>query len=262
MKKLLPSFFVFFLLSSITCATLYAQGKAQEYYQLKTFTVKNEKQESMMDAYLKDALLPALKRTGIDHVGVFKLRSSKFILANKVYVLIPFTSLVQFEGIEKKLSKDKDYVLAGKDYINASHNNPPYERFTSTVLRAFTEMPKLKATSVEGPRQDRVYELRSYESPTEMTYLNKVDMFNAGGEVKLFDELGFNAVFYAEVISGDRMPNLMYMTTFTNMEQRETKWGDFSNSEVWKKLSAEAKYQNNVNKADILLLYPTEYSDY
>jgi hypothetical protein len=35
-----------------------------------------------------------------------------------------------------------------------------------------------------------------------------------GGEVPLFVRLGFNAVFYGEVIVGSHMPNLMYMTTF------------------------------------------------
>lgn len=260
MKKLFPTLFVFLLLASFTCTTLNAQE--EEYYQLKTYTIKNEKQESAMDLYLKEALLPALNKTGITQVGVFKLRQNKFALANKIYVLIPFSSLSQFEGLDKHLSEDKDYQLVGSDYINASFKNPPYERFTSTILRAFTGMPKLLPSPVEGPRADRVYELRSYESPTEKTYLNKVAMFNAGGEIKLFNDLGFNAVFYAKVISGDHMPNLMYMTTHTNMEQRDAKWDAFRNSPVWKKLSAEKKYKNNMNKADILLLYPTDYSDY
>jgi hypothetical protein len=129
-------------------------------------------------------------------------------------------------------------------------------------MKAFTEMPQMKPSEVEGPRKDRVYELRSYESPTEATYLNKVDMFNKGGEIGLFESLGANAVFYAEVLSGDRMPNLMYMTTYPNMEKRDALWEAFFASDKWGELSTDPKYQNNMNKADKLLLYPTEYSDY
>ena len=131
---------------------------------------------------------------------------------------------------------------------------------TLCYLRAFPDMPKMKPTSVGGPRADRVYELRSYESPTEATYQNKVAMFNEGGEVTLFDTLGFNAVFFAEVISGDRMPNLMYMTTFPDMHTRNTKWKSFGDSPIWKEISGMEKYQNNMNKLDSFLLYPTAYS--
>ena len=87
-------------------------------------------------------------------------------------------------------------------------------------------------------------------------------MFNAGGEVKLFDDLDFNAVFYAEVISGSQMPNLMYMTTHADQATRDANWKNFVDSEVWSKLKVMPKYQNTVSRNDTKLLYPTEYSDY
>ena len=87
-------------------------------------------------------------------------------------------------------------------------------------------------------------------------------MFNAGGEVVLFEELGFNAVFYAEVLSGDKMPNLMYMTTFKNQESRDEHWKAFGSAPKWKEISSMPKYQNNVSHIDRMYLYPTEYSDY
>jgi hypothetical protein len=104
--------------------------------------------------------------------------------------------------------------------------------------------------------------LRSYEGPTERLYRQKVYMFNEGGEVILFDRLKFNAVFYAEVLNGSRMPNLMYMTTFKNMAERDQHWKDFSNDSTWKRISALPEFQNTVSKADINFLYPTDYSDY
>lgn len=250
------------ILISAFAADGYSQNQKRQYYQLKTYTLQNEKQDSVMDAYLKDAYLPALKRAGIEKVGVFKYRPNNFLTANKIFVLIPFVSLEQFETLDDMLAQDKAYASSGANYINAQYEEPPYERINSVLMRAFPGMPKMKPSEVQGDRKDRVYELRSYESPTEATYQNKVAMFNKGGEIELFESLGANAVFYAEVLSGDRMPNLMYMTTYQNMEKRDAVWESFFTSKKWGELSTDPKYLNNVNKADKLLLYPTQYSEY
>lgn len=239
-----------------------AQKVGRELYQLKTYMLDTEEQVQVTDAYLKDAFLPALKRIGIGPVGVFKPRPNEEDTTRKIWVLIPFSSMDEFLSLDELLAKDEAYASAGKDYINASHENPPYQRVESTLLKAFIDMPKMKTPELDGPRADRIYELRSYESPTEKYYWNKVDMFNAGGEVALFDKLNFNAVFYAEVLSGSKMPNLMYMTTFSNQESRDTHWDAFRNAPEWKELSAMPKYQNNVSHADIYFLFPTEYSGY
>lgn len=257
-KISLPLFLMLCMVLS-TYAT-YAQDK--EFYELKTYTIKNNDQEERMDSYLEKAYLPALKRMGIQNIGVFKMHEDKFLKSDKIYILIPYQSLAQFESTEKMLALDKAHLKDGADYINAKFENPPYERINSVLLRAFPDMPKMKPTTVEGPRKDRVYELRSYESPTETLYKNKVNMFNEGGEVELFESLGFNAVFYSEVISGDSMPNLMYMTTFPTMEKRDALWKNFGDSPKWKEISSMEKYQNNMNKLDRYLLYPTAYSDY
>ncbi|MEP7279608.1 MAG: NIPSNAP family protein, partial [Bacteroidota bacterium] len=106
------------------------------------------------------------------------------------------------------------------------------------------------------------YELRSYESPTENLHINKVHMFNEGGEIPLFKRLKFNAIFYADVINGSHMPNLMYMTSFENMEAREQHWKTFATDAEWKKLVALPEYQHNVSKAEIILCRAAGYSDF
>lgn len=234
----------------------------REYYQLKVYTFDTDKQVEITDKYLENAYLPALKKLGIKNIGVFKPKPNKTDSIIKIFVLIPFTSMNQYLTIEDSIHKNEDYLLKGSDYLTASYNNPPYNRIESTLLKAFVDMPQMQPSKLESPRTERVYELRSYESPTEDYFTNKVDMFNAGGEVKLFDQLEFNAVFYAEVISGSKMPNLMYMTTFENQTSREAHWRDFVDSPEWKTLSAMEKYQNNVSHIDIIFLYPTHYSDY
>ena len=252
-----------FLLLVLTCSlSLQAQQKSREYYQLKIYSFENEVQEQLTDDYLKNAFLPALKRLDINNVGVFKTRATDSETPKKTYVLIPFTSIVQFSLLDDTLTVDKIHQEAGKAYLKAPHDKPAYQRVQSVIMKAFVDMPRMEPSKLDGPRKDRIYELRSYESATETLYRNKVDMFNAGGEVKLFDRLKFNAVFYAEVISGANMPNLMYMTTHANQEVRDTNWKAFGDAPEWKKLKADPNYQNNVSRNDTKFLYPTEYSDY
>ena len=239
-----------------------AKAQTQEYYQLKIYSFDNEAQEKLTDNYLEIAFMPALKALDIKNIGVFKPRPSENDTSKKTYVLIPFSSLVQFRLLEDALATNESYKSKGKAYLEASHDKPPYSRIESSLMKAFVDMPKMRPSTLDGPRKDRIYELRSYESATEELYKKKVDMFNAGGEVALFDKLGFNAVFYAEVLSGARMPNLMYMTTHANQEVRDANWKAFVDSPEWNKLKVIPKYQNTVSRNDTRLLYPTEYSDY
>ena len=87
-------------------------------------------------------------------------------------------------------------------------------------------------------------------------------MFVEGDEVALFKRLGFNAVFYADVLAGSKMPNLMYMTTFANQASRDDHWKAFTDDAQWKSLKGNPVYQNNISKITIWFLRPTDYSDY
>jgi hypothetical protein len=52
------------------------------------------------------------------------------------------------------------------------------------------------------------------------------------------------------------------MTSFEDMDDRNKHWKTFVDDSYWKKLSAMPEYQNNVSHVDIILMYPTNYSDY
>jgi hypothetical protein len=234
----------------------------QEFYTIRVYQLKNKDQEERVEKFLQTAFLPALHRSGIPEIGVFKPIGNDTAAIRKIYVLIPGKTLEQLATLSRSLDKDAQYQADGKDYIDAAHDNPPYIRMESILLQAFPEMPRHAVPgALQGPRSERVYELRSYEGPTEKYYANKVRMFNEGGEVPLFQRLGFNAVFYASVIAGSHMPNLMYMTSFDNMASREQHWKTFGEDPFWKKLVAAPEYQHNVSHADIIFLHPTTYSD-
>src|SRR5205085_6738088 len=125
----------------------------------------------------------------------------------KIYVFIPYKSLSDIDGLNSKLEKDNAYNTAGADYLNSAHDNPAYARFSKIILKAFSGHPVLTESKLTGPRNERVYELRSYESASEKLFRKKVDMFVKGNEIAIFDNLKFNPVFYAEVLAGAAMPN-------------------------------------------------------
>jgi hypothetical protein len=69
-------------------------------------------------------------------------------------------------------------------------------------------------------------------------------------------------VFYDEVLVGNHLPNLMYLSTFVNQAARDEHWKRFVEDPHWKKLIAMPEYQHNLSKMTISFLRPTDYSDY
>ncbi|MFY0626233.1 MAG: NIPSNAP family protein [Reichenbachiella sp.] len=249
--------FLALIISVFFCSCI--SDNTREFYHLKTYTFNSAEQMALMDNYLAETFLPALKNTGVKNVGVFKTRIAEKDSSLNIYVLIPYNSLDDIQITEDLLNKTETVLKASATFTN---EQPPYARQSSVVLRAFEDMPMMLPSPLTGERKDRIYELRSYESATEAKFWNKVDMFNAGGEIALFKKLNFNAVFYGEVLSGPKMPNLMYMTTFKNQKDRDLHWKEFVDSPEWNTLKGMPEYQKNVSKIDIYFLYPTEYSDY
>jgi hypothetical protein len=258
MKK---KFFLMFLLVASIPGQLFSQ-KGREWYELKIYTLNKPGQEKTVDQFLKDSYLPALHRLGLNNIGVFKPVETDSAFGKKIYVLIPYPSVQKFTELSANLNNDKQYLSQGKDYLEATHDNSPFNRLQSILMLSFSKHPILQKPKLTGNRSERIYELRSYEGPTEKRNENKIKMFNDGDEIGLFATLNFNAVFYGEVMAGSRMPNLMYMTTFDNQASRDEHWKAFVAHPQWEKLKTSPEYQNNVSKADIMLLRPTEYSDY
>jgi len=192
----------------------------QQYYEIKIYHVYGP-QEARVDAYLKDVYLPALHRAGIASVGVFKPLETDLQAGKNIYVFIPYKTLEQYASVPDLLAKDLTYQNAGKPFLAAPHNDAPYSRHESILLKAFKNYPIPFFPEYKNDASERVYELRSYESATEDLALRKIHMFNEGGEIDIFTRLGFNAVFYGEVLVGSAKPNLMYMTTFTDMKSRD-----------------------------------------
>ena len=252
---------VMIIISSFSSCCALTPPSKQAFYEIKIYHVYGS-QEGKVDTFLKDVYLPALHKAGIAKVGVFKPIETDVLAGKMIFVFIPFNSIDQYLSLAETLSKDKQYVEKGASFLNAPYNEPPYNRHESILLKAFKNMPQPFFPEYSNSVSERVYELRSYESATEELAIKKIHMFNEGGEIDIFTKYGFNAVFYGEVLAGKSKPNLMYMTTFANMQSRDDHWTAFGASAEWKALSPKEEYKNTVSYIDRYLLRPTNYSDF
>lgn len=239
-----------------------AAAQKLENYVLITWNYHLPQQESVTGEFVKEALLPALHRAGYRNIGVFKPAAADSSWSGKrLYLLIPCKNPGSATNIDR-LFTNKEVMTKGATYLNADPAQPPYDRKEVTILQAFSGLPEMELPKLTGPMENRIYELRSYEGPTELKYKAKVSMFNDGDEIGLFRELGMNGIFYGEVIAGSRMPNLMYMTAFPDMATRDKLWKAFFSHPKWKQLLTVKFYEKSVSKADIFLLQPMPWSDY
>jgi len=262
MKKLLPKILLLITLIAPVFCMANPPVKGGEFYQITVYHFANTAQQELIEQYLKDAYLPALHKQKIKNIGVFTAIANDTAVDKRIYVIYPIQSLQQVLTIKENLDKDEAYKLNGKAYLEAPSKKPAYSRMENILLKAFHLAPFMNLPKLSSPKTERFFELRSYESPSETYFKNKVKMFNEGGEIPLFKRLNFNAVFYASVISGSRMPNLMYMTSFESKADREEHWKSFMIAPEWKVLSGLPEYQGNVSRNEQIFLHATAYSDY
>jgi hypothetical protein len=219
-----------------------ADADQPQYYELRVYSTQSADQRQRINDYWQNAAIPAYNRMGIQPVGVFTEQEDS--ATNKIYVLIPCDSLEIYGAIPAKLAADADYQKAAADYLAALKSNAAYERFESSLLVAFDGMKHI--TLPPADKKPNLFELRTYMSPSEGKGLNKVQMFNSG-EIPLMQSVGLAPVFYGRTVVGAKMPCLTYMLSAENPEAHKRHWQGFSASPVWKKMSADPQYQDNVS---------------
>jgi hypothetical protein len=230
-----------------------------EYYELRRYRLQAGPKVELANRFFGDALMPALNRLGISPVGVFSVTIGPE--SPSLYLLIPNVSIETLVTIESRLELDAEYQKAGAPFLNAPAQDPAYVRVESSLLRAFERMPRLQVPSVSAEHRPRIFELRTYESPSDQDHKRKVEMFNSG-EIDVFGQAGFWSVFYGDTIIGSRMPNLTYMFCFNDFADRDKKWDVFRSSPAWKQLSTLPRYafEAIVSSITNVILSPTPYS--
>jgi hypothetical protein len=239
---------------ALTPAAQAADAGPAQYYELRVYTTKSEQQQKQVSDYWQNAGVPAYNRMGVSPIGVFtELQDSP---TNHVYVLIPFESLEVFSAVRARLAADAAYQAAAADYLGLIKSSAAYERIESSLNVAFDSMKKLAAPPSSADKSPWIFELRTYESPSEGKGINKVDMFNHG-EVPLMQESGLSPVFFSQALLGSHLPNLVYMVSGENMDEHKKHWKAFGEAPVWKKLSSDPQYKDNVSRVISVFLKRT-----
>jgi len=275
MKKLLLSITCLFasliIFANVSTATIsniektistFAKEPARDYYLIQVYHCSTAKQIANIDAFLKNTFLPYIHENGIQKVGVFAPLDNDTARDKRLYVWVPFKNIQKLDELDQKIEALDPMGNAAIIHLESADSSLPYTRIEKIITRAFKFQPQYVTTSTLTKSSSRVYEYRSYESPTEDMHLRKVHMFNEGGEVTLFASLNFNAIFYSKVIAGSSMPNLIYMTSFNNMEDRNAHWKSFVEAPLWKKISVAPEYLNSVNRNETVLMSARDYADF
>jgi hypothetical protein len=212
-----------------------ADSTAPEYYELRLYHLRRGSRQKLIQDYHRDVLIPALNRYDIGPVGVFE----PYIGPDSptIYLLIPYKTIDAFAGLSRRLASDNEYQKSGASFLNLPTSDPAYVRAESSLMVAFSGMPRLEAPK----KQPRIFELRTYESPNKKANQKKIEMFNTA-EITIFRHTGLRPVFFGETLIGARLPNLTYMVTFADVAERESSWSKFGADPEWKKLSSSAEF--------------------
>jgi hypothetical protein len=237
-----------------------AEGSgANVFLELKKYELHNspEDQAPRLTAFLGDTYAAALTRAGGKLIGAF----NNLIGMEAPYLLTvtQYDSLAAMQTALAKLAADAEYqhALAGLE----TDSGYPFQRQESSLLKTFDGMPQPLVSAPSDQHPPRYFELRRYESQTEVTLVRKVKMFNSG-EIGIFQRLGMRPVFFGETLVGERMPNLYYMLSFDSWEARDELWKKFGSDPEWKKLSSppefhDARIVSNISNA---ILRPLKFS--
>ena len=243
--------------AAVACAGPGASAGArpkQEIHELRVYQAKDAATQTIVGTYLKQALLPALNRQGIDRIGVFTEFEKPD--SNDIFVLIPFKTWESFSEVTPRLMADGAYLKAAADYFARPKKQSAYARIWSRLMKAFAGMPTLEPP----PKGTGIYELRTYESHTEKHAFLKVDMFNTG-EIQVMRDVKLGPVFFGETLVADDVPNLTYMLSAPNLDEHNKHWKAFGAHPEWKRMKALPKYKDTVSKITKWYLKPESYSE-
>jgi hypothetical protein len=169
-----------FLASSLAASTVgiaanltaeNAPAPSREYYQLRRYSLLSGPQLKLTESYFSDALIPALGRLGMGPVGALKLDIGP---ETPSYVLvISSTSLVDLAELELRLVKDAEFLTAASPFWNATNAAPAFVRVESWLLKAFEGWPKLTPPPSAATKAKRIFQLRTYESPSNCEHVRR-----------------------------------------------------------------------------------------
>jgi hypothetical protein len=238
-----------FLAASVAASAvaMTGSGSAQapagrEFYLMRRYALQSGPQTKLTEDYFAGALIPALARMGMGPVGALRLDLGPETPA--YYLLVPGPSAQALAELNLRLAEDAAFMKAAEPFWSATAAAPAFERVESSLLAAFTGWPRLTPPASAATKGKRIFQLRTYESPSDGDHVRKVEMFHSG-EFEIFLRAGFHPVFFGDTLVGSRMPCLTYMLSFADQAELEAKWAVFRDDPDWKKLSTSPRFASD-----------------
>lgn len=250
MKCLFTSIFIFSI-----CILSFARGPVsgeKEIYEWRIYTLTGNGAE--LDRFFSETLIPVYNRLGVS-IGAFApLKKEETELR---YLLFVYPDLKAFSRVKKEIWKDSVFSREAQPFFDQTAPNPLYSNFESFLCEAFDKIPRMRRPD---PART-LFEYRIYHSPNEEANQRKVKMFNVD-EIDIFDKTGINSVCYGEILSGSRMPALIYLTWYLNEDTRNEAWEKFRNHKDWIRIKSLPEYSNTATNNKSVLLSPLPYSQF
>jgi hypothetical protein len=234
-------------------------GGGKQILELRRYTFASPQKREAFENFIGSGMIPALNRQGIQPVGAFKMLRADNPQAAfdgdtgpDLFVLLPHNTMDSVLALEARLAADTTYgkVLAA---LKDEPKDAAYLRYQSLLMLAFDDCPKVEVpTRAAG----RVLQLRVYESHNAERGALKVRMFNEGGEIRIFREVGMNPVFFGQAFSGEKLPNLTYLLGFEDEATMKSAWDKFGKHPDWEKLKNEPRYKDTVSNITNIVLRP------
>lgn len=237
-----------------------AAAATPEIYELRTYHLVHGPMKERLDAYLRDAFIPAARRAGCGPVGAFTVAIGPG--SPSVHVLVPHPTIADFTALPGKLAADGNYVKTAEPFSGSTPQEPPYASLDVKLMRAFPHFPRVEVPDASNGNKARIFELRTYFSHNDKAGTTKIEMFDTGGEIEIFRRTGLKPVFFAQDLTGSRLPSLTYLLTFPDLAARERNWRTFVTDPAWRKLIATPGLTDPeiTTGIDNQILSPTPYS--
>lgn len=244
-----------------------ASASGRDFYEIRAYRLKAGAPATLLDRYLAEAFIPALSTRGVAHVGAFtevEVDKNAVTAAPKadtpVWVFIPHRTLESFVSVSADLNNDPAVQQAGADYLQVAKATPAFERIDTWLLRAFAGMPQMSVPAFSEDRTPtRIFEMRDYESHSELKAINKMVMFDEG-EIGIMHDLDMAPVFFGQALAGPNLPHLRYITGGPDLATHLANWRKFPPDPRWMKMKVLPQYADNTSKNTARFIVPKSYS--
>jgi hypothetical protein len=213
-----------------------ARPQSGRYFLLESYLLKGGNQGPRLAAYLQEARVGMAAR--------LKTPAPALILEALVAAHMPqvltvsgYASLDELAESKRVWRQDVQARAAMERWEVG--DEAPYETRNEIVLESAPYCPAFPPTAIDAAKPPRVYELRTYHSPTERQLQALHERF-AGPEIKIFQRCGIHPVLYSSTYIGPDQPNLTYLTPFDDLAAREKAWAAFGADPEWVKVRTES----------------------